>query len=128
MSDIKSFEDLKCWQACTELRRYVSKLMKRFPKYEMYELVSQMRRSSRSATDNIAEGYGRFHYKENGQFCRIARGSLYELINQLITSLDEGYITEEEYNTARKLIEKQALPTLNGYINYLQSAAGGKTN
>jgi four helix bundle protein len=38
---------------------------------EKYALTSQLRRSSRSISDNIAEGYGRFHYQENIQFCRI---------------------------------------------------------
>ena len=57
-----------------------------------------MRRASRSLkNNNIAEGYGRFHYKENTQFCRQSRGSLYELRDDLIITLDEGYVTESEY-------------------------------
>jgi len=123
MSEVKSFEDLKCWQVCTELRRFVSQLLKTFPKHEQYVLVSQMRRSSRSSTDNIAEGYGRFHFKENIQFCRQARGSLYELANQFIIAVDEAYITQEEYSKGKDLIYQKALPILNGYINYLQRAA-----
>lgn len=79
MSEIKSFEDLHCWQVGRELRNEVKVLIKRFPDHEKYELVSQMRRASRSVTHNIAEGYGRFHYQENIQFCRISRGSLHEL-------------------------------------------------
>ena len=67
---------------------------------------------------NIAEGFGRFHFQENIQFCRQSRGSIHELIDQLITSKDEGFIQEGEYVEGRKLISK-ALPLLNGYINYL---------
>lgn len=74
MSDIKSFEDLHCWQVGRELRNDVKNLIKNFPSHEKYDLVSQMRRASRSVTHNIAEGYGRFHYQENIQFCRIAGG------------------------------------------------------
>jgi len=77
-----------------------------------------MRRAARSTTHNIAEGFGRFYYQENIQFCRHSRGSPHELIDQLITSLDEGYITPEEYEKGRSLIAK-ALALLNGYINYL---------
>ncbi len=62
MSDIKSFEDLGCWQKARELRNDVKNLINTFPDFEKYELVSQMRRASRSVTHNIAEGYGRFHY------------------------------------------------------------------
>lgn len=72
-------------------------ILKSFPNDEKFELISQMRRASRSVTHNIAEGYGRFHYKENAQFCRISRGSLYELIDQLITAKDENYINEESF-------------------------------
>lgn len=75
-------------------------------------------RGARSTTHNVAEGFGRFHFQENIQFCRISRGSLYELIDQFITSLDEGYITQKEYEKGRGLISK-ALALLNGYINYL---------
>ena len=64
MDKIKTFEDLKCWQAAREIRKQVSILIKEFPDYEKFELVSQMRRVSRTVTHNIAEGYGRFHFKE----------------------------------------------------------------
>ena len=77
-----------------------------------------MRRAARSTTHNIAEGFGRFHYQENIQFCRHSRGSLHELFDQLITSLDEEYITKEDYEKGRSLIDR-ALALLNGYINYL---------
>ena len=110
----KSFEELDCWKACTEVRRFISGLLKKYPKDEKFALVDDMKRAARSVTHNLAEGFGRFHYKENIQFCRISRGSLYELIDQLITSKDEGYITSREHEDGRALIAK-ALPLLNGY-------------
>ncbi len=114
----KTFEELDCWKACTAVRRFITELVKKYPADERYALVDDMKRAARSTTHNIAEGYGRFHYQENIQFCRTSRGSLYELIDQLITSLDDGYITRDEYKYGRKLISA-ALPRLNGYINYL---------
>lgn len=120
----KSFEDLECWKACTEVRRFITQLVKKYPKEERFALVDDMKRAARSTTHNIAEGFGRFHYQENVQFCRISRGSLYELIDQLIASLDEGFITMEDYDNGRALISK-ALPLLNGYIRYLSRS---KTN
>ena len=114
----RTFEDLECWRACTEVRRFITELVKKYPKEEKYALVDDMKRAARSTTHNLAEGFGRFHFQENVQFCRISRGSLYELIDQLITSLDEGHITQEEYEKGRDLISK-ALPLLNGYIRYL---------
>jgi len=78
-NDIKSFEDLDCWKVCRELRQFISEILKEYPKDEKFRLVNDMLRASRSLTYNIAEGYGRFHYQENIQFCRISRGSLYDL-------------------------------------------------
>jgi four helix bundle protein len=93
-------------------------MVKKFPPEEKYRLTDNMIRASRSTTHNIAEGFGRFHYQENIQFCRQSRGSLHELIDQLITSLDDGYITEEDCSAGRELI-RHAIALLNGYINYL---------
>lgn len=122
MDKIKSFEDLNCWKTGREIRTEVSVLIKTFPDFEKYELVSQMRRASRSVTHNIAEGYGRFHFKENSEFCRVSRGSLYELLDQFLTARDEGYIDEDYYKKMKlKLVE--CITILNGYINYLKNVA-----
>ncbi|MCF8368161.1 MAG: four helix bundle protein [Bacteroidales bacterium] len=124
---IVRFEDLECWKAYREVRIYVMKIIKKFPPEEKYALVDGMRRSSRSTTENIAEGFGRYHYGENIQFCRISRGSLHELIDQFISAFDDNYINEDEYKNGRQLIET-ALAILNGFINYLQKAKSGKYN
>jgi len=122
MSQLKSFEELECWKASTLLRRYIIEVIKKFPKEETYQLISQIKRASRSVTNNIAEGNGRFHYKENAQFCRQSRGSLYELKDHFIIALDENIISQEEHDTFIIHFEK-AVSLLNGYINYLMKAA-----
>jgi four helix bundle protein len=129
MSDdsLKSFEDLQCWQACREVRIFITELINGYPKQEQYSIVDNMKRAARSTTQNIAEGFGRFHYKENLQFCRISRGSLFELADDLITSIDEGFITKEDYELGRNKISN-ALALLNGYIKYLNSKVNRPTN
>ena len=114
----KTFEDLQCWQACREVRLFIADLVKSYPKEEKYSIVDNMKRAARSTTQNIAEGFGRFHYRENLQFCRISRGSLFELIDDLITSIDEGFISQKDYQLGREKISN-ALALLNGYISYL---------
>ena len=116
-----SFEELDCWKACRIWRNEVRIIIKKFPDEEKYALTDNMRRASRSTIENIAEGFGRFHYQENIQFCRISRGSLSELIDQYITAKDESYINEKEYKKGRELLSK-AIGLLNGYINYLDKA------
>lgn len=71
-------ENLDVWRESRELRKDISDTVEEIPDSEKFLLINQMIRASRSVTANIAEGYGRFHYKENIQFCRQARGSLFE--------------------------------------------------
>ena len=87
----KSFEELEVYKAAREFRKSIYKLIKRLPPEEKYNLASQMRRAALSLTNNMAEGHGRFFYQENIQFCRISRGSLMELIDDLNTCIDEKY-------------------------------------
>jgi len=72
-----------------------SKRAETFTFEEKYRLSDQMIRASRSSTANIAEGYGRFHFQENIQFCRQARGSLYELIDHTLVAEECEYIDHE---------------------------------
>jgi len=90
-------------------------LTRRLPRDEQYNLGSQMRRAAVSLTSNLAEGYGRFHFQENMQFCRQSRGSLYELIEDLNICKDESYVTDDEYESYRKDAFR-VLKVLNGYI------------
>lgn len=99
--------------------KWVRTISTKFPKEENFDLKDNMRRTARSATRNIAEGFGRHHHNENIQFCRIARGSLYEVIDDTITAYEEKYVTTEQYQYGRVLINK-AITLLNGYINYLR--------
>ena len=117
---IKTFEDLECWKAGNEVRRFFTTVTNKFPKNE-YSFIDNVKRAARSVTNNMAEGYGRFHFQENIQYCRHSRGSLYELLDDLIIAKDDQYITEDEFKKGKELIEK-TLAILNGYINYLVKA------
>lgn len=118
---LNSFTELECWKESRSLRNDISKLANTFPVEEKYDLISQVKRSSRSVTANIAEGHGRFHYQENIQFCRQARGSLTETLDHLITAFDEGYIDQTTLEQLQLKLEK-CLKLLNGFINYLKRA------
>jgi four helix bundle protein len=77
-SEIRDFTDLTVWKAARALRKNIYLVCRGFPKQETFELSSQMRRAAVSMTANLAEGYGRFSYQENMQFCRQSRGSVYD--------------------------------------------------
>jgi len=121
MSKIESFEDLFVYQKAREFSRKIAELVKELPANERNKLRDQMTRARRSITNNLAEGYGRFHYQENIQYCRQSRGSICEIIDDLIECRDENYIEGEKFNSLKE--EAYSLmKILNKYIAYLQRA------
>jgi four helix bundle protein len=82
----QDFHDLTVWQRAIDLTVCIYKLTQRFPKEEMYGLVSQLRRASVSVASNIAEGRGRLNPAEFRQFLGIALGSTFEVQTQLIVA------------------------------------------
>ena len=98
--------------------------MPHLPPEEKWDLGDQIRRSSKSVGANIAEGHGRFYYRDRVRFCYNARGSLSETENHLRVARELGYISEQTYRQGRDLAsETQRL--LNGYINYLKREKPG---
>ena len=87
----KSFEDLFVWKKAHELVISVYKATKKYPKDELYGLVSQMRRAAVSVPANIAEGFKKRSKAEKTHFLTIAYGSLEEVRYYLILSKELGY-------------------------------------
>ena len=120
-SVIRTFEDLDVWNVCRDLRTQIATMACTFPKEEQYRLRDQLIRASRSVTANLAEGYGRFHYAENIQFARQARGSLYEIIDHLTVAQEEKLISDETFTLVREGVLR-AISVVNGFIRYLSKA------
>lgn len=122
----ESFEGLKVWQKAHELMLFVhQEVAPVLPKDEKWNLADQIRRSSKSIGADIAEGYGRFYYKDRVRFCYNARGSLSETENHLIVARDLKYISPALCQRGRDITaETQRL--LNGYTDYLKREQPGK--
>jgi four helix bundle protein len=116
---MQTLDTLEVYITAKLFRKEVMSVVNTYPKEEKFLLSAQTKDSSRSVTANIAEGYGRYHYQEAIQFCRISRGSLLETYDHLSSALDEGYIIAEKFNDL-KLKYEQLLKLLNGYIAYLK--------
>ena len=115
----KNYKDLEVYQKARVFRNEIEDLSKSYSSEEKFKLVDQIIRSSRAVTAHIAEGHGRFHYKEYIQRCRSARGELMETDDHLTVALDRKYIDQETYqNFEKKLYEIERM--LNGNISYLQ--------
>jgi four helix bundle protein len=92
----QSFTGLTIWKSAREFQLIIFNQCKLFPLEEKFKICDQLIRSSRSITANIAEGHGRFHFQEQIQFCRQARGSLSENLSHLYTAFDCKYIHAEQ--------------------------------
>ena len=98
MDKIRNFRDLKIWQSGMEIVLRIYALTNKYPKEELYALISQMRRAAVSMPSNIAEGFARQHNKEYTQFLYIALGSAAELETQIEISCKLKYISESDKN------------------------------
>ncbi|HQM15005.1 MAG TPA: four helix bundle protein [Anaerolineae bacterium] len=118
-------EKLLAWQKARELMLFVhQQVIPLLPADEKWDLKDQIRRSSKSAMANIAEGHGRFYYQETVHFCYIARGSLEETFSHLITAHDLNYISDPLFSHGDAIV-REALQVLNGYIAYLKKTKQG---
>jgi len=100
------FEKLNLWQLGRKMVKIIYEVTEHFPSYEMYGLVSQMRRSAVSVISNIAEGAGRFSPKDQAHFYNMAYSSLMELLTQVIVAYDMKFIKEEEYLKCTDLMKE----------------------
>ena len=120
-----SFEELEVYKSARLLVRDIYRLQHRFPKYEIYALGDQIRRSSSSVTSNIAEGSGRASFKEKSHFIEIAYGSLMEAFSQLQIAQDLGYLTQGDVDAIRpRFIEEAKM--LSGLKNYFENQSMNK--
>jgi len=96
----------KLKQNIDEYIHLVYKLTKKFPKEELYGVVSQLRRAVLSIMLNYIEGFARRKIKVNLNFLETAYGSLKESKYLLYFSFKEKYLSKQEYLKAMKLAEE----------------------
>jgi four helix bundle protein len=114
-SPVRDFKDLEVWRLARELRNEIYRMAGTLPDIEKFALANQLRRAATSVTANIAEGFGRFSYQENAQFCRQARGSLFEVRDHLTTCVDQGYLGQVEAERLDHIVQR-VTQVLNGYL------------
>jgi four helix bundle protein len=117
----QSFTELEVWKKAREFKNEIKELTNVFPTEEKFRLTDQIIRSSRGINTQIAEGHGRYNYKEQIHYCVIARGSLSETYNHLIDALDCTYIDQVKLDYFKIRID-EIERMLNGYITYLRKS------
>ncbi|MCG8700730.1 MAG: four helix bundle protein [Bacteroidales bacterium] len=118
MATITKFEDLLAWQIAGELANEVYKYTCKKDFSKDFSLVDQIRRSSGSVMDNIAEGFERDGNKEFNHFLSIAKGSLGETKSQSYRAKDRKYLSDIEFEEIISLIERTG-KLVGGLMNYL---------
>lgn len=115
----RGYRSLNAWRKADELVLMVYRLTKKFPRDELFGLISQMRRCAISVVANIVEGYGRRTAKDKVQFYYIARGSLNELEYYLDLSLKLGYVAAAEHEACSRLRDTVGR-LLSGLIKFVE--------
>jgi four helix bundle protein len=111
MATARKFQELDCWQLARELRTTVSQLLQTPKLKRDFDLCDQLRRSTRSATGNIAEGFPCTSNIECARFFEFAIRSLCEAEDRLIEAVDQGYLTKEEVAPALNLVKRASIAT-----------------
>ena len=116
-----TFEDLPIWQKARTLTKYVFDTTSIGPFTNDFRFRDQIRASSASVMDNIAEGFERSGNKEFIQFLYIAKGSCGETRSQAHRAIDFNYINQETFDELiQKTTELSSEITL--FIKYLKNS------
>ena len=114
-------EDLEIYQLALEIGEDVWKIVDKWEYFAKKTVGGQFVEAADSIAANIAEGYGRFFYKDRKQFCYYSRGSMMETKAWAIKSSKRNLIEPKEHEV---LIEKLKVlhHKLNTYIKKLKSS------
>ncbi|MBK6932314.1 MAG: four helix bundle protein [Saprospirales bacterium] len=114
----KRFEEIEAWKMARELCKLVRSYTERPGFSKDWELRRQIRESSGSVMDCIAEGFERGNTNEFKYFLGVAKGSCGEVRSQGYRALDYGYLSEAERSEMDQLA-KRTSATIQGLIDYL---------
>ena len=111
-------DNLWIYKLAEDLEVEVYEVTKKFPKDEIFRSVDQLRRSSSSVSDNIAESYHKTTVKEKIRYLNIAKGEAEETKRGMLKSAREKFISEE---VAKGIAERYTIVIkgTNAYIRFL---------
>lgn len=118
---VDNFEDLRIWQMASELCTKIYKTTREGEFKFDSRFVQQIRASSGSIMDNIAEGFERQGNKEFKNFLFIAKGSAGEVRSQIIRAHNVGLINDEKYKELYDDCLKLS-SSINKFIQTLKSS------
>jgi four helix bundle protein len=115
----KHFRELVVWQLADRLRDYAFTITSTGPSSSDFEFRRQIRASSASVADNIAEGFGRYSHGDFARFLSIAKASLDETENHFIKGEKRRYFTNDQATSGMNAVVRTRR-TLLGLMRYLR--------
>lgn len=109
-------EELQVYQLSMEIAERIWNIVINWNYFEKDTIGKQLVKAADSVSANLSEGFGRYFYKENKQFCYYSRESLFETKTWLRKASNRKLIEENEYITFAKDLETIGIK-LNNYIN-----------
>ncbi len=113
-------ENLKIYKMAEELEIVVFNITKKFPYDEKYRSIDQLKRSSASVSNNIAESYHKSSKKDKTRILEIAKGEAEETRTNILRCARKNFLKEKE---ATEISDKyiELLKAINGYIRFLRN-------
>jgi four helix bundle protein len=121
----QGIEDLEVYNLAMNIGEMVWDIVLRWDAFTKSAVGDNFVRAADSVAYNISEGYGRHFFRENRNFCWIARGSLSETKTGAKKALNRRLITEEQHNKLMEAINT-CYPKLNNYIAYIEKQIPGQ--
>jgi four helix bundle protein len=113
-----SLEDLEVYKVSMEIGEIVWEIVEKWAYYHKDTLGKQFTRAADSIGFNISEGYGRYHYNENKNFCYYSRGSAFETKTATAKAKNRNLLTEEEFKLLHEKLNYY-FKLINPYIKSL---------
>ncbi len=120
-----NLEDLEVYQLAEKFSDEVWAIVIKWDYFAKDTVGKQMVRSADSISANISEGYGRYHYKENRNFCYFSRGSIIETKGWLKKAKNRDLLNESEFTTLFDTLQTIHIK-LNAYLKFIGKPATNK--
>jgi four helix bundle protein len=118
---MRSYRDLEIYKESKRLAIEVHAMTLKLPKFEMYEEGGQVRKSSKSVTSMIVEGYGRGRYKADYiKYLVYSQAECDETIVHLDFLVETGSATDKEKISILKKDYDILSRRINKYIQWVE--------